>query len=266
MNKEQKNIYYLFLGLLFVSGLGQVLELFHLPEHYHHFVDERSFFGTHRFFDTVSNIGFLLVGILFTKEMLLKGEKDSNLILVTIGTILIFFGSSYYHLLPENSRLLWDRLPISIVFAGVLSYSLQVNNLIKESWKKNFNIGYLIFSIMSVAIWYIGSLTQQNWLAPYVFIQFGGMILLSYIAIKGQNKEFNKSIMKVLLLYVIAKLFEHYDVQFFELTNGNISGHTIKHMVAALALYAWFPKEQNVKCITRKTFNIGFWQLHYQRG
>ena len=141
-----------------------------------------------------------------------------------------------------------------------------MNNLIPKKWENKFNIMYLIFSIVSVLLWYIGSLNGESWLGAYVFIQFGGMLTLIYIAIKGSNKEFNKSIIKVLLLYVIAKLFEHYDLQFFELTNEIFSGHTLKHVISAIALYVWFPKEQNEKCITRKTFNIGFWQLYNQRG
>jgi hypothetical protein len=34
--------------------------------------------------------------------------------------------------------------------------------------------------------------------------------------------------------YLLAKVFEHYDRQIFELT-GMISGHTLKHVVAGLA-------------------------------
>lgn len=261
MNKEQKNIFYLFVTLLGVAGIGQLLGLFHLSEHYHDFVDERTFFGIHRFLDTFSNIGFLWIGILFVKEMLLQDEKDSNLIWVTIGTILVCFGSGYYHLMPEDSRLLWDRLPISIVFAGVLSYSLHVNNLVKDSWKKSFDIGYLVFSMFSVLVWYIGSLQNQNWLAPYVFIQFGGMILLIYIAFTGKNKDFNQKIFYVLAWYVLAKLCERFDDSIFQTTQQIVSGHTLKHIFSAIALYQWFPKERKEKCITRKTMKLGFWQL-----
>lgn len=261
MNKEQKNIYYLFIALLLISGIGQLFGLFHLSEHYHEFIDDRAFFGIHRFLDTFSNIGFLYVGILFVKEIFLRDEKDFNLIIISIGTILVFFGSSYYHLMPENSRLLWDRLPISIVFSGVLAYSLNSNQLIKSTWINKFNIGYLIFSIASVLTWYVGSLGNENWLAPYVFVQFGGMIILIYIAFTGTNKEFNKKIMYVLAWYIIAKLCEHFDQGIYTLTQNLLSGHTLKHIFSAIALYYWFPKESKQKCITRKTMKLGFWQL-----
>lgn len=261
MNKEQKNTFYLFVVLLFIAGVGQFFGWFHLSEHYHDFVDERKFLGIPRFFDTVSNFGFFLVGFLFIKEIFLKDEKDKNLIWIAIGTILVCFGSGYYHLMPEDSRLLWDRLPISIVFAGILSYSLHANELIKVSWKKSFDIGYLVFSIMSVLIWYIGSLENKSWLSAYVFVQFGGMIILIYVSLIGKNKEFNQKIFAVLIWYVVAKICEHFDSTIYQWTEQMISGHTLKHIFSAIALYQWFPKEKEEKCITRKTMRLGFWQL-----
>lgn len=263
MTIEQKKFIYVFMSLLTIAMIGQYFNMFHLSEHYHEFVDQRNFFGMSRFFDTLSNIGFLIVGLIFIKEILLKDEKDINLKLVAIGSILVCFGSGYYHLLPENTRLLWDRLPIAIVFAGILSYSVQINGLIKATWKKQFNIGYLILSIISVLVWYVGQLEGCNWLGLYVFIQFGGIITLMYIAITGKNKEFNKKILLVLIWYIGAKLCEHFDTIIYQYTNEIISGHTIKHILAAIALYQWFPKEKKDKCITRETMRLGFWQIKY---
>lgn len=264
MNQMQKNTMLLMVGLFMISVIGQILGLFHLSNHYHEFIDVRNFFGINRFFDTLSNIGFLIVGGLFIKEIFLKDQKDFNLILIALGSILVFFGSSYYHLQPSDARLLWDRLPISIVFAGILSYSLSINNLIVEKHKNKFNVGYLLFSVFSVLFWYIGSLQQASWLGPYVFVQFGGMLTLIYIAIKGENKNFNKNIWYVLAWYVAAKLCEHFDETIFNYTHQLLSGHTIKHLLAAVALYAWFPKENKEKVITIKTMKLGFWQLVYK--
>lgn len=264
MKKEQKNFMYLFIGLFAIALLGQVFDIFHLSGHYHEFVDERNFLGINRFWDTISNIAFLWVGLLFVKEIFLTDKKDFNLILVAIGTILVCFGSGYYHLLPDDGRLLWDRLPISIVFAGILSYSIHSNNLIAENWKSIFNKSYLIFSIFSVVIWYVGSLYNTSILGSYVFIQFGGMLLLIYMAMTGKNKDFNKKIIAVLAWYILAKLAEHFDIQIYHLTQEVFSGHTFKHILSAIALYQWFPKELKSKVMTRKTMKLGFWQLVYK--
>lgn len=264
MNQMQKNTMLLMLGLFGVSMIGQSLGLFNLSGHYHEFVDTRNIFGMSRFFDTVSNIGFLFVGVIFIKEILLQNKKDFNLMLIAVGSILVFFGSSFYHLFPSDARLLWDRLPISMVFAGILSYSLSANNLIIEKYKNKFDISYLMFSIFSVVFWYVGSLQQASWLGPYVFVQFGGMITLVYIAIKGENKDFNKKIYYVLAWYILAKLCEHFDQSIFNITYEMFSGHTLKHLLAAVALYCWFPKENTEKLITSKTLKLGLWQLVYK--
>lgn len=242
MKKEQRNFLVMVMLLVIVCLCGQILNLYHVSEHYHEFVDTRNCFGVDRFFDTLSNIGFFLVGIIFFYKIYNANEFDINLWLVAIGSILVCFGSGYYHLLPMDSRLLWDRLPISLVFCGILCYSVHANNLIKESWISKVNIGYLVFSICSVLIWYVGALYGKNWLGPYVFIQFGGLILLVYIALTGKNKKFNKSIYAVLFMYVLAKICEHFDVLIYQITNEFVSGHTLKHIFAAVALYYWFPK------------------------
>ena len=42
-------------------------------------------------------------------------------LIVFAGLLLTAFGSSYYHLRPGNARLVWDRLPMTIVFMSLVS-------------------------------------------------------------------------------------------------------------------------------------------------
>ena len=42
-------------------------------------------------------------------------------LLIFGGLLLTAFGSSYYHLHPSNETLLWDRLPMTIVFLSLVS-------------------------------------------------------------------------------------------------------------------------------------------------
>ena len=37
------------------------------------------------------------------------------------GVALTALGSGYYHLAPDNARLVWDRLPMTIGFMGLLA-------------------------------------------------------------------------------------------------------------------------------------------------
>ena len=50
----------------------------------------------------------------------------------------------------------------------------------------------------------------------------------------------NQYILISLALYFVAKVFEHYDLEVYNITNKMISGHVIKHLVAALSSYCIF--------------------------
>src|SRR5262249_59304036 len=38
-----------------------------------------------------------------------------------LGVGLTAFGSAYYHLAPDNDRLMWDRLPMTVAFMGLFA-------------------------------------------------------------------------------------------------------------------------------------------------
>ena len=51
-----------------------------------------------------------------------------------------------------------------------------------------------------------------------------------------KKRKYKKYIPCILVWYVLAKIAEHFDHQIFE-TTGFWSGHTIKHLLGAIALY-----------------------------
>lgn len=95
------------------------------PQSYHLFADRRGSLGIPNFGDVVSNVPFGVIGIcglLFLlrsspsqlKRRFLDSRERWPYVLVFIGLLLTAFGSSYYHLSPNNARLVWDRLPMTI--------------------------------------------------------------------------------------------------------------------------------------------------------
>src|SRR5579872_6737446 len=97
------------------------------PLSYHNFADHRAWLGIPNFGDVVSNLPFAFVGIwglifLFSSQstgsFVDKRERWAYC-LVFLGLFLTAFGSSYYHLAPDNARLVWDRLPMTIVFMAL---------------------------------------------------------------------------------------------------------------------------------------------------
>ncbi len=99
------------------------------PQSYHDFADQRALLGTSNFGDVVSNLLFAVGGAWGLIFLLRKSEQERFLdprerwayLLVFLGLLLTALGSSYYHLAPDNGRLVWDRLPMTLAFMGLVS-------------------------------------------------------------------------------------------------------------------------------------------------
>lgn len=246
----KQSFWLMWTGLFILCGVLGMLGFFHLSADYHSFADQRSFWGISYGLNVLSNIAFCAVGLLACWNYYREGQRDTNLWMTAIGAIVVCIGSGYYHLEPNDYRLLWDRLPMSLVFSGIFCYGVTQLKLV-PFWDKNkFSYGYLVFSIAAVVCWFMGTLININLLAPYVFLQFGGLILLCYmamIAYREKEKSLTYKIIAILVIYALAKVTETYDSQIFEITNHFISGHTIKHLLSAMALYIWLLTGQNKK-------------------
>ena len=82
------------------------------PVGYHNFADHRAWFGIPNFNDVFFNLAFAIVGVwslivLFTpgKTKFLDDRQRWLYVVVFAGLILTAWGSAYYHLAPDNTRL-----------------------------------------------------------------------------------------------------------------------------------------------------------------
>jgi hypothetical protein len=105
-------------GLMMVS----LVALLPLPpllqdQEYHQFADQRELLGIPNFWNVVSNLPFIAVGA----AGLLRFRRDAATFVLFSGLFLTGFGSAYYHLNPSDSTLFWDRLPMTLCFAAILS-------------------------------------------------------------------------------------------------------------------------------------------------
>ena len=101
---------------LFVPPIAQ-------DETYHLFADSRLIWSIPNFWNVASNLPFAIVGILG----LWKLHGILNRVLFT-GVLLTFLGSAYYNLAPSDARLVWDRLPMTLVFMALLTCVLTGGN------------------------------------------------------------------------------------------------------------------------------------------
>ena len=85
-----------------------------LPD-YHDFADQRALLGIPHFWNLVSNLPFVLVGALGLALLRGRPPGASAAWAVMFGaTLLVGLGSAYYHLVPGDATLVWDRLPIGV--------------------------------------------------------------------------------------------------------------------------------------------------------
>jgi len=198
---------------LFVPPIAQ-------DETYHFFADARTICRIPNFWNVASNLPFAVFGVLGLSK--LRSLHDRTLF---TGVLLTFFGSAYYHLAPSDARLVWDRLPMTLVFMSLLACVVSPHIELRSSrWLLAF---FVACGVASVLCWRF-----SNDLRAYVLIQFGPLLILipSLFFIRDA-----RLLAATLTFYALAKLAEFYDRGIF--SGLPISGHSIKHVLAAIATY-----------------------------
>jgi hypothetical protein len=205
----------------------------HVHAHGHAFIDARSFLGIPNCMDVLSNLPFLVGGIwgliALHRAKAIAAPLQTAARVFFIGLIFTCIGSSYYHWAPSDFGLMIDRLGMAVAFAGVISLAAG-SRLGAAASERATSVLLMLAPLAAVAAY-----TLHNVL-PWAIVQFGGMALIVWLACLPRS-QIKPSIHlgALIALYAVAKLFEAQDAQVFELTQGLISGHSLKHIAASLA-------------------------------
>jgi len=168
--------------------------------------------------------------------MLLRMERWPFLVLF-LGVLLTAFGSSWYHLDPNNDRLVWDRMPMTIAFMGFFA------NTIGERIGPRAGLWLLLplvgLGVASVVNWHITELRDAGDLRLYGFVQFYPLVtipLMLYFFPPRYTRA--ADVLIVLAWYLLAKVLEIGPVDHGIYNLGNVvSGHTLKHLAAGLGAF-----------------------------
>lgn len=205
---------------------------------YHDFADTRTVLGIPNGVNVLSNVPFVLAGgwgLVFVLTML--HSSGMNILLVQYllffaGVFLSGIGSMYYHLAPSNSTLVWDRLPMSIAFMALLSS--VISECIDRRLGSYLLLPLVLLGAFSVGYWSWTEQAGHGDLRSYVLVQFLPVVLVPLILLLYRPaKDYAFPIWMLASLYIVSKLFEVLDRQVYAAT-GSISGHTVKHVIAAL--------------------------------
>jgi hypothetical protein len=215
------------------------------PLEYHQFADQRGLLGIPNFLDTISNLAFLFVsfsGLKFLLQTQRRGTSDMQAfsdprerrpyIAFFLALGMTGIGSAYYHLAPDNDRLVWDRLPMALAIMALLAATL--------SERVSPRAGRLLPVLMaagaaSVAYWHWTEQRGAGNLNFYIVVQFYSILVIAMLCIFFPSRYTCGSlILAALVWYGVAKLAEIGDHQIFAMGEV-VSGHTAKHLIAALA-------------------------------
>jgi len=212
---------------------------------YHNFADQRAWIGIPNFGDVVSNLPFAIVGIwgLIFLSRLPPQELQEHFvdscerwpyIVVFIGLLLTAFGSSYYHLAPDNARLVWDRLPMTIVFMSMVAAVIMERVSVRAGlWLLPL---LLAVGAGSVAQWHLSEIRGHGDLRFYAAVQIysAAVLLLTLLLPAKYTRSFDFAV--IAAFYLLAKILETANRRIFEVVHI-VSGHTLKHLAAAGAGY-----------------------------
>jgi len=214
------------------------------PLSYHAFADCRTFWAIPNFLNVLSNLPFLAGGVLGL-HLIWKGQghfQDAGeqlpYLVFFLGALLTCFGSAYYHAAPDNPRLVWDRLPMTLGFAGLVSAVIAERVDLKLGLRSLWPL--LVIGIVTVLYWYGTERAGAGNLIPYAAYQAWSIVVIVVVllAFPARRYSHGRQLGWAALLYGLAKVFETFDLQVYRLLGGVVSGHTIKHLLAAGAVLA----------------------------
>jgi hypothetical protein len=248
--------------ILWIITLAALIAVFNfapIPQNpaYHRFADQRLIAGLPNFWNVISNIPFLIIGFIGMRQVLSRQPAGALAGLrwmyfaFFVGIFLTGIGSSYYHLHPDNRTLVWDRLPITIGFMAL--FSAIVGEYISIRAARALFAPLLIIGLVSVFYWYVTELNGRGDLRPYALVQFLPMVLIPVILwFFKSGRQDDVYYWGMVAVYALSKGLEYFDAELYGL-GGAVSGHTLKHLLAALAPYIFYralrQREQTTRAV-----------------
>ena len=221
-------------ALLALSLFGPVLPA---SAHQHTLADQRALWGIPCALDVLSNLPFAIAGLwgLVALRRVAPGMLDAPsralASLFFAGLVCTAAGSALYHWQPQDAGLLWDRLGMVLPFAGLLGLAGASRVSARAGAAA---AGTVLLAGPLAVLWW----SHSGNLLPWAVVQLGGMlVVLALACLPRRDGALALHLGAVMALYALAKLFEAADHAVFEATGQAVSGHSLKHVLAAAA--AW---------------------------
>lgn len=223
----------LLLGMAALMALAVFGPALPASAHQHTFADQRAWWGIPCALDVLSNLPFVGAGLwgLVALHRVPPGHMDETshalATLFLTGLLCTAVGSSVYHWQPQDAGLVWDRLGMVLPFAGLLGLAAAG----RVTARAGGALTALVLGGGALAVvWW----AHTGDLLPWAVVQLGGMLVVVALAcMPHRDGALALHLGAVIALYALAKIFEAADHLVFAATQQWVSGHSVKHLLAA---------------------------------
>jgi hypothetical protein len=200
---------------------------------YHNFADRRTILGIPNFWNVVTNLPFLAVAVwglpaLASRAAFVERWERAAYAILLLGVALVAFGSGYYHSNPESATLVWDRLPMTVVFMSLLAATIGERTIMSVG--KWLLVPLLAAGIGAVAWWAV-----TGDLRAYGLVQFYPVAALPLmLGLFPPRYTGTRGLWAMVGFYALAKILESFDGLIAAVLSTG--GHPWKHLAAAAAM------------------------------
>ena len=238
-----------------VVGLYAALRLVFgpLPQDpaYHVLADLRRCGPIPRAGDVLTNLSILaagIAGLVMWRSVHVEPEERAAYTLLVAGMLLTAIGSAYYHWSPGDARLVWDRLPMTLVLAALLTLLLadRIDPLVASVslWPVT------ALGVASVLWWAWTRLQGADDLLLYLIVRVGTGLAIGCLLLLRRGRYSGAGwLWAALALDVVMTVAERLDQQIYTATASVVSGHNVKHLLAGVLLgctLAWLARRKRI--------------------
>jgi N-acetylneuraminic acid mutarotase len=242
---ESRTTFRVAIAVIAASALAAIAAVCAVPRipqdsTYHLFADHGILLGIPNALNVLSNLAFAAVGLAGVTVILLRGAELRDArerwpwLVFFVGVALTSVGSAWYHLAPSNESLVWDRLPMAVGFMGLFVA------VITERIDPRIGIRLLgpmvMLGVSGVIYWFVTEQTGVGDLRPYFLVQFYPLVAIPLVLLLTPRVyTLSSSFLGAWSIYLLAKVAEIEDGRILHF-GGLVSGHTIKHLLAAIGI------------------------------
>lgn len=204
---------------------------------FHVYADQRAGLGIPHAGDVLSNLAFVIVAV-----WALRRARSPFARACCAGVALIGIGSATYHVAPSDTTLALDWTPIALGLAFI-SAAVIDDRFGARAGRRALVLG-CVLAIGSVAAWLAtggtagasgagGGTAGRGTMLPYVCVQALGVALPPVAALVRPGRVPALPLLVAVMLFAIARLCAAHDRALLDALG--VSGHSLKHIAAALA-------------------------------